>query len=62
MGINWTEPPQDEELRKMRDVYEANRLSSRIRDKYTIEEMRKLCNDSDAVKNFLEMLAPKPDW
>lgn len=62
MAINWNEPPAAEELRKMREMYEANNLAVRIRDKYTIEELRKLCSDSDAVKNFLEMLAPKPDW
>lgn len=48
-------PPQN-------SMYEAYRLTARIRDKYTIEELRKLCSDDDAVKNFLEMLAPKPDW
>lgn len=62
MGINWNETPLQEDLRNIRERYEADRLSARIRDKYTLEEMRKLCNDSDAVKNFLEMLAPKPDW
>ena len=61
MAINWNEPPDTEELRKMRKMYEANSLSIRIREKYTTEELRKLCSDSDAVKNFLEMLAPKPD-
>lgn len=62
MGINWNETPLQEDLRNIRERYEADRLSARIRDKYTIEELRKLCNDSDAVKNFLEVLAPKPDW
>lgn len=48
-------PPQS-------SMYEVYRLTARIRDKYTVEELRKICSDSDAVKNFLEMLAPKPDW
>lgn len=43
-------------------MYETYRLTARIRDKYTIEELMKLCSDDDVVKNFLEMLAPKPDW
>ena len=62
MGINWSAPPHIEESRKIREEYEAYGLSVRIRDKYTVEELRKLCSDNDAVKNFLEMLAPKPDW
>lgn len=65
MGINWNAPhgttPPHGIIPPQSSMYEVYRLTALIRDRYTIEELRKLCSDDDAVKNFLEMLAPNPD-